>query len=204
MINSKVYRKYYQNKSYISEVFSLHKKRLVIMILMAIFCAVLAISSIIQKREQLDFCNLLDRNLFCFLSGEISGYSLFFKHLIGYIFITLIIFTTCYFKPCLIASYILILYSFFKLIFNFSLLICLCGIKGLLCYLASFILNLSILIILFFLVLVSIEQLQSCKKHGSNGGTLKYFLLALLVILILLALDTIVIKIISPILIIII
>ena len=161
MINSKVYRKYYQNKSYISEVFSLHKKRLVIMILMAIFCAVLA-------------------------------------------FITLIIFTTCYFKPCLIASYILILYSFFKLIFNFSLLICLCGIKGLLCYLASFILNLAILIILFFLVLVSIEQSQSCKKHGTNGGTLKYFLLALLVILILLALDTIVIKIISPILIIII
>lgn len=201
MTHSKMYKKYYQNKSLIIETFSKHKKFLFVFGLCCVFCVILAISTLVQRQGQIDFSNLLDKDLYAFLNGEISSTIMFFKVSLKYIFAILLIITACYFKPAIVIGNIIILYNLFTLIFNMGIFIFAFSIKGFIFYLCPIVINIVILFLLLLLLCFSIEN---CSKKCGINMDFKMYILMFLVITGLLILNNIIIKIISPILIIII
>lgn len=203
MTNSKIYKKYYQNKSFVYDIFLKHKKFLFIFGLCCVFCIILAISTIVQKCEQLDFTNLLDKNLYAYLIGEISSASMLFKYILEYTFVMLLVVTACYFRPAIFLSMALMLYRLFKLCFNIGIFAISFSIKGFVFYLIPMILNIAILLLLVLSLCSSMEN-SMCKKSSNCAINFKIYILVLFMIMGILILNNIIIKIISPILIIII
>lgn len=204
MINSKVYRKYYLGRNFVGEVFSRHKKCLIVLSLISLFCIILAISMIIQSKSSIELSNCLDKNLITFLNGNLSATSLFFKHLFGYIFIFLAIICGCYFKPFIPISCFLVIAKLFSLVFNWGVFVITYSLKGLIFYLICFLCNVAILLLLVFLICLSIEN-NACQCKGKNvlKDNFKIFIMLAILIIALLILECILLKIISPIVIII-
>ena len=181
-MNSKKHISFYRVKNSFFDIFSRNKKIIAITLICMVFAIIFAIATIVKNREQIDIFNCLDKNIICFICGDINWFKLFLMYALFDIIAFLIILFCSNSKILTIVNYILIFISTFCCVFNCSLFICLYGIKGLIFSLTSF-LVLTIIKLFLFIFAICLLRETICYKNN-NQFWIRYAVLVIIAVVI--------------------
>lgn len=192
----------YRIKSSFFDIFSRHKTLLTISFLCLLFSIVIAIATISGNCENIDIYNCLDKNIICFLAGDISCFRLFLVYILSDICVFGLILLCSSSKVFILVDFVIIIVKNFCCIFNISLFVLIYGIKGFLFGLIAF-LVLTICEIIIYFILICLCK-ENCCQYRNNQSFWKNVLVLLLMLILINFVWMIIFKFISPIFVIII
>lgn len=206
MKKSTNYRKVNGFKSMLGDILFTHKKVLILVLICCLFGIIVGTATCVGGKECLELENCCDKNLIVFMQGNCSILRFFFCDVIAFAFSLLLIFFLCNIKILFPICFCLLIYKSFCLAFNFCLFVILFGLGGLLFSIIFFLIfGLAMLFLLILALHICYDKSRfSCNPKNYYSSCLQSLVVILIVYLVLTILKILLLKLISPIFIIII
>lgn len=206
MKKSRSIRKVNKFKSALCDILFSHKKVLVFVLICCLLGIIVGIATCCGSKECLEIENCLDKNLVVFVQGKCSIIRFFFCDVLAFVFSLCLIFFLCSFKLLFPLCFLIIAYRSFCLAFNFCLFVILFGLGGLLFAVIFFLIFGLVMLFLLILALhICYDKSRfCCNSQNYWSSCLQLLLVLVIVYAVMLVLKILLLKLISPIFIIII